>query len=65
MPRGAALVHAMSTKKLSQRKLWLMESMTAALRDVQGTKGLRYAACIYNVPVETLQRKAGECRVSL
>ena len=36
-----------------------MESMTAALRDVEdGTKGLREAARTYNVPVETLRRRA-------
>ena len=42
-----------------QRKLWSLESMAAALSDVeQGTKGLREAARTYNVPIETLRRRA-------
>ena len=41
-----------------QRKLWSLDSMAAALKDVEnGTKGLREAARAYNVPVETLSRR--------
>ena len=40
------------------RKLWSLDSMAAALSEVQnGTKGLREAARAYNVPVETLRRR--------
>ena len=43
----------------AQRKLWSLESMEAALRDVEdGSRGLREAARTYNVPVETLRRRA-------
>ena len=42
-----------------QRKLWSLDSMAAALMDVENsTKGLREAARAYNVPVETLRRRA-------
>ena len=44
-----------------QRKLWSLESMTAALKDVEsGSKGLREAVRNYNAPVETLRRASGQ-----
>ena len=55
-------------EKPAQCKLWSLQSMTAALKEVEnGTKGLREAARAYNVPVETLRRRATrqvplECR---
>lgn len=46
-------------EKNAERKLWSLDSMAAALRDVEnGTKGLREAARAYHVPVETLRRRA-------
>lgn len=47
------------------RKLWSLDSMAAALSDVQnGTNGLREAARAYKVPVETQRRRVTE-QVSL
>ena len=39
------------------RKLWSDESMRAAVQSVNQGKGLREAARLYNVPVETLRRR--------
>ena len=48
-------------EKPAQRKLWSLDSMAAALKDVEnGTKGLREAARPYNVPVKTLRRATGQ-----
>ena len=41
-----------------QRKLWSNESMKAAVETVQAGRGLREASRLYNVPVETLRRRA-------
>ena len=40
-----------------KRKLWSVESMAAAMDSVlKENKGLREAACLYNIPTETLRR---------
>ena len=42
-----------------KRKLWSEESMSAAVSSViNDNKGLREAARLYNIPVETLRRHA-------
>lgn len=41
---------------VAQRKLWSLESMVAAVRDVE-SGGLREAAHAYNCPVEMLRRR--------
>ena len=43
-----------------KRKFWSDESMRAAMESVSEGKGLREAAGLYNVPVETLRRVTGK-----
>ena len=38
-----------------KRKLWHEDSMLQAVKSIDDGKGLREAARIYNVPVETLR----------
>ena len=47
----------MATRKPIKCKLWSDESMAAAVQSVQEGKGLREAAKLYNVPVESLRRR--------
>lgn len=47
----------MATRKPIKCKLWSDESMAAAMQSVQEGKGLREAARLYNVPVESLRRR--------
>lgn len=45
----------------AKRKFWLEESMEAATKSViDDGKGLREAARLYNVPVQTLRRRSLE-----
>ena len=39
-----------------KRKQWSIESMTVAVKGIDGRDGLREAAPLYNLPVETLRR---------
>jgi len=41
----------------AKRKQWSAESMVAAIQAVEEGKGLREAARLYNLPVETLRRR--------
>ena len=41
-----------------KRKLWKEESMDEAIKYVQKGKSLHEASRLYNVPVETLRRRA-------
>ena len=43
--------------KSTKRKLWADECMINAVKSVENGKGLREAARLYNVPVETLRRR--------
>ncbi len=43
---------------MAKRKLWSQESMEAALRNIHDGDGLRVKGIVYNIPVETLQRRA-------
>ena len=47
----------MATRKPIKCKLWSDENMAAAVLSVQEGKGLREAAKLYNVPVESLRRR--------
>ena len=47
----------MATRKPIKCKLWSDESMAAAMQSVEEGKGLREAARLYNVPVESLRRR--------
>ena len=46
------------TQSKKQRKLWSSESMEAAVETVQAARGLQETSRLYNVPVETLRRRA-------
>ena len=39
-----------------QRRLWSDENMIVAVKSVEDEKGLREAARLYNMPIETLRR---------
>ena len=47
----------MATRKPVKCKLWSDKSMAAAMQSVQEGKGLREAARLNNVPVESLRRR--------
>ena len=47
----------MATRKPIKCKLWSDENMAAAVLSVQEGKGIREAAKLYNVPVESLRRR--------
>ena len=52
------IMSSAKTNPTQKRKLWSEESMIAAMKYVEDGKGLRVASKLYNVPVETLRRRA-------
>ena len=48
----------MASNKPQKQKQWSKESMAAALESVEGGMGVREASRLYNIPFETLRRRA-------
>lgn len=48
----------MSAAKSEKRKVWTKESMATAVRSVEAGMGIREASRLYNIPFETLRRRA-------